>query len=299
MVAPVKESMKWLILGGEGQLGHAMQAELSATKNAFRALSHSELNITNGAELSHIFADERPDIVLNAAAWTDVDRAEDEESSARLVNAYAADLVAKESSKYGAKLVHILTDYVFLGDSRLPWNEMAPLAPVCAYGRTKAEGEDLVGRTYAEGTFIVRTAWLYSPWQRNFAKTMVRLAKSEAKTIDVVNDQIGQPTSALDLATQIRKMIERDVDPGIYHGTNSGEATWFEFARHIFEFMGINPEQIQPVDSSHYQRRAKRPTYSVPEHQHWIDVGMPAMRDWHHALDDALPEIISEEDLGG
>ncbi len=299
MVAPVKESMKWLILGGEGQLGHAMQAELSATKNVFRALSHAELDITNSSELSRIFSDERPNIVLNAAAWTDVDRAEEEESSARLVNSLGADLVAKESSKYAAKLVHVSTDYVFSGDSRLPWNEMAPLAPVSAYGRTKAEGEELVGRSYAEGTYIVRTAWLYSPWQRNFAKTMVRLAKSEAKTIDVVNDQIGQPTSALDLARQIRKMIERDVDPGIYHGTNSGEATWFEFARHIFEFMGINPERIQPVDSSQYQRPAKRPTYSVLGHQHWIDVGMPQMRDWHDALNDALPAIISEENLRG
>lgn len=298
MVATVKEGMKWLILGGEGQLGLAMQAELLVAKNAFRALSHPQLDIANGADLSRIFEKERPDVVLNAAAWTDVDRAEKEESSARLVNAYGADLVAKECSRFDAKLVHISTDYVFSGDSRVPWSEMAPLAPVSAYGRTKAEGEGLVGRTYAEGTFIVRTAWLYSPWQRNFAKTMVRLAKSESETIDVVNDQLGQPTSAHDLSRQIRKMIERDVGPGIYHGTNSGEATWFEFARHIFEFMGASPERIQPVDSSHYQRPAKRPTYSVLDHQHWIDEGMDPMRDWREALDEALPWIVNAVDLG-
>lgn len=299
MVAPVKENLKWLILGGEGQLGLGMQAELSMTKNAFRALSHSELNITSSADLSRIFESERPDVVLNAAAWTDVDRAEEEESSARLVNAYGAELVAKECSRFGAKLVHISTDYVFSGNARFPWNEMTPLAPVSAYGRTKAEGEELVGRAYAEGSFIVRTAWLYSPWQKNFAKTMVHLALSDTKTIDVVNDQIGQPTSALDLSGQIRRMIERDVEPGIYHGTNSGEASWFEFARHIFEFMGTSPERIRPVDSSHYQRPAKRPMYSVLGHQHWIDVGMPAMRDWREALDNALPAIISAENLAG
>lgn len=299
MVAPVKENMKWLILGGEGQLGLAMQAELSATSSAFRALSHSELNITNSAELSRIFESERPDVVLNAAAWTDVDRAEEEESSARLVNADGAELVAKECSRFGAKLVHISTDYVFSGNARLPWNEMTPIAPVSAYGRTKAEGEELVGRAYADGSFIVRTAWLYSPWRKNFAKTMVQLALSEAKTIDVVNDQFGQPTSALDLSGQIRKMIEKDVEPGIYHGTNSGQATWFEFARRIFEFMGTSPERIRPVDSSHYPRPAKRPTYSVLGHQHWVDVGMPAMRDWRDALDEALPAIISAENLAG
>jgi dTDP-4-dehydrorhamnose reductase len=297
-VAAVKESMKWLILGADGQLGRAMQAELFGGESFFSALSHSQLDVTDSLEIERVFRLERPDVVFNAAAWTNVDGAEQEETSARLINAYGPSLLAQACSGIGAKLVHISTDYVFSGKSNAPWDEMAPPEPVSAYGRTKAEGEQLVQDAYREGSFIVRTAWLYSPWKKNFAKTMIRMAMTEAKSIEVVNDQIGQPTSAADLSAQIHQMITRNVKPGIYHGTNSGRATWFEFARYIFELMGVNPERVVPVDSSHDQRKARRPMYSVLAHRHWIEEGMKPMRDWREALNEALPAMITAVNLG-
>ena len=298
MVAPVKESMKWLILGADGQLGRAMQAELFGGENFFSALSHAQLDITDSLEIERVFGLEQPDVVFNAAAWTNVNGAEQEEAPARLINSYGPSLLAKACSGSGAKLVHISTDYVFSGKSNAPWDEMAITDPVSAYGRTKAEGEQLVQDAYREGSFIVRTAWLYSPWKKNFAKTMIHLARTEVKSIEVVNDQIGQPTSAADLSAQIHQMIARDVQPGVYHGTNSGRATWFEFARYIFELMGANPERVVPVDSAHDQSKASRPMYSVLAHQNWINEGMKPMRDWREALNEALPAMITAVNLG-
>lgn len=297
-MATFKEQMKWLVVGGNGQLGRAMQAELSKSGIEVLSLDRSQLDITNKNEIMHIFKEELPDVVLNAAAWTNVDDAEGAEEDARLVNAYGPGLLAKACSLIDAKFVHISTDYVFSGVSKKPWAEGEVLAPVSAYGRMKAEGEQLVQEFYGRGSFIVRTAWLYSPWGGNFVKTMVRLALRETRLVDVVNDQIGQPTSALDLAAQIHQMIDRDVAPGIYHGTNSGQATWFEFARYIFELSGADRNRVQPVDSAHYPRSAKRPSYSVLGHQHWLDEGMVPMRDWRDALKDVLPAIINAVNLG-
>lgn len=297
-MAPVKESMKWLIVGGDGQLGLAMKAELAEFGKEFVSLSRSQLDITNGEEISDVFKRIRPDVVLNAAAWTRVDDAENAEMEAELVNSYGPGLLAKACASAGTKFVHISTDYVFSGVSKAPWSEAETLSPLSAYGRTKAGGERLVQEYYKEGSFIVRTAWLYSPWSQNFAKTMVRLALQETKRVDVVNDQIGQPTSASDLAAQIHKMIDRDVAPGIYHGTNSGQASWFEFAKYIFELSGADPDRVQPVDSSHYPRPARRPSFSVLGYQNWINEGIAPMRSWQEALQEVLPTIINNVSLG-
>lgn len=298
MVAPVKEQMKWLIVGGDGQLGRAMQAELFKTGVEVYSFNRKQLDITNESEIFRIFNEIQPNVVLNAAAWTNVDGAERAETVAREVNAIAPGLLAKASSVVDSKFVHISTDYVFSGISNEPWAETAVPAPVSAYGRTKVEGERLVQDCYGDGSFIVRTAWLYSQWGQNFVKTMVRLALQETKTVDVVSDQIGQPTSAVDLASQIRKMIDRDIAPGIYHGTNSGQATWFEFAQHIFEFSGADPDRVIPGGSSSYIRSAKRPVYSVLGHDRWVEVGMEPMQDWRQALKVAMPAIIRTVNLG-
>lgn len=298
MVAPAKEQMKWLILGGSGQLGRAMQVELAGSGAKFVAVDRGQLDITDGFEVSRVFRSEKPDVVLNAAAWTNVDEAERDEEAARLVNAFAAGLVARECQAIGTRLVHVSTDYVFSGAADIPWAEDSTPAPVSAYGRTKAEGERLVKESLPNDSFIVRTAWLYSPWGKNFVKTMVRLALQEKRNLEVVNDQIGQPTSALDLALQIRKMLEHDVSPGIYHGTNSGQATWFELARYVFEFSGADPGRVIPIISAHYPQLAKRPRYSVLGHQRWNVVGLPPMRSWREALEDVLPAVINAVNLG-
>lgn len=297
-MASVKAPMKWLILGADGQLGRAMQAELMNSGVDFLSRNHSQLDITNEDEIARVFEEVQPDVVLNSAAWTDVDGAEAAEGTARLINAHGPLLLAKACSTLKAKFAHISTDYVFSGNSMTPWQEDSALGPISAYGRTKAEGESLVRDCYPHGTFIVRTAWLYSPWKKNFAKTMVRLALKETGSVKVVNDQVGQPTSAMDLASQIQLMINRDAAPGIYHGTNSGQASWFEFAQHIFELLGANVERVIPVDTKEFPRPATRPKYSVLGHQHWINEGLTEMRDWHQALEMSLPAIIDAVSLG-
>ena len=270
-----------------------MQAELIIDGIEFLSLDHSQLDITNESAIRRVFRDTRPNVVLNAAAWTRVDDAEGAEMEAWRVNARGAGLLAKASSSINSKLMHISTDYVFSGISNTPWPEGKVPNPVSAYGRTKAEGELLVHELSQHGALIVRTAWLYSPWGQNFAKTMARLALYETRKVEVVNDQIGQPTSALDLARQILEMIDGDVLPGIYHGTNGGQATWFDFTREIFSLSGADPERVMPIDSSKYVRAAERPAYSVMGHNRWAEVGMQPMRDWREALKEAMPAIIS------
>ena len=291
MVAPIK-AMKWMILGGEGQLGRAMALELAKNSIEYISLSRGQLDITNQDDIEAWLAKEVPSVVLNAAAWTNVDAAESEEESAFLVNALGPKLIAAACSATATKYIQISTDYVFSGNSDSPWGEWAEPSPISAYGRTKAQGERLVLDTYPNGSYIVRTAWLYSPWGKNFAKTMMEIAIQESRKVEVVNNQVGQPTSATDLAFQLHKMVTQNVEPGIYHGTNSGQTTWFEFAKDIFAYVGLDSGRVIPVSSEHFPRTSSRPVYSVLGHNHWFDVGMHPMRNWRTALIDSLPAVF-------
>jgi len=286
--------LKWLILGANGQLGLALQQELSLRDIEFAAFSHSQLDITDEDQVLSSFELEQPDVVVNAAGWTNVDLAEKEESLAFAVNAQGPEIVASKSQIVGSKFVHISTDYVFSGVAQSPWQETNARCPASAYGRSKAEGERMVIESNPGNSFIVRTAWLYSEFQNNFAKTMVRLALKGSTTVEVVDDQIGQPTYAVDLASQITQLIVSEATPGIYHGTNAGEATWYQFAKEIFSLAGVDPARVIPVGSTHYPQAAKRPSYSVLGHKHWLDVGMKPMRLWKEALAAAFPAILSQ-----
>ena len=192
-----------------------------------------------------------------------------------------------------SKLIHVSTDYVFSGESQTPWQVADEINPQSAYGRTKAQGESRVLATYPENSFVVRTAWLYSPWGKNFAKTMTKLALKGDSEVRVVNDQVGQPTSASDLAKQLVKLGLSTSPAGIYHGTNSGQATWFEFAQEIFKLAGADVGRVIPVSSSEYPRPAKRPSYSVLSHDAWASTPIKPLGDWRIALADAMPAIIS------
>ena len=290
MVAPVKE-VKWMILGGDGQLGRAMALELSRRRTDFISLNRMQLDVTKQSDIQAWLSKELPDVVLNAAGWTNVDLAETEEE-AQQVNALGPKLLATTCAEMGTRLIQISTDYVFSGDSSTPWGEDAETSPVSVYGRTKAAGEEFVLDIYPEGSFIVRTAWLYSAWGKNFVKTMLKIALGEIRNVEVVSDQVGQPTSANDLVIQIHKMINHHARPGIYHGTNSGQASWFDLAQRIFSFVGADPNRVIPVDSATFPRPAKRPAYSVLGHDHWLEEGLDPMRSWQYALDDALPSIF-------
>jgi dTDP-4-dehydrorhamnose reductase len=235
----------------------------------------------------------KPAVIVNTAAWTDVDGAETNQSAAYSVNALGPQNLAVAASKIGARLVQISTDYVFSGDASAPWSESAEHNPQSVYGSTKSEGEKFVEAALPADSYVIRTAWLYSAEGKNFAKTMTNLALKSAGEVKVVNDQIGQPTFAGDLAKQIIELVLSESPPGIYHGTNGGQATWFEFAQAIFSIAGADVSRVIPVSSSEFPRPAKRPTYSVLGHDAWAGTHIPAMRNWKIALEEAMSAIIS------
>lgn len=285
--------MTWLITGGSGQLGLAFQAELALQAVKFVSVSSHELDITNQVLVDLFVNSLKPDVIINAAAWTDVDGAEANETGAYSVNALGPQNLVKAAKKVGARLVQISTDYVFSGDGITPWSEDALINPKSVYGSTKSEGERFVLSAYAESSYVVRTAWLYSADRKNFAKTLTKLALNGSGEVRVVNDQIGQPTFASDLAKQIIYMVLSGAPVGIYHGTNSGQATWFEFAQEIFKLSGEDVSRVMPVSSSEYLRPAKRPSFSVLGHDAWTKITLDPMRDWRNALAEAMPAIIS------
>jgi dTDP-4-dehydrorhamnose reductase len=285
--------MTWLITGGSGQLGIAVSEELERRGILFDSWGSRDLDVTQGPIVRDFISQLSPKVIINCAAWTDVDGAETNESQASRVNGDGAENISVAAKNCGAKLIHISTDYVFSGESKTPWQIGDAINPQSVYGRTKADGEARVLRTYPKNSSIVRTAWLYSPWGENFAKTMTRLAVNGDGEVRVVNDQIGQPTSATDLAMQLAELGLSGSSAGIYHGTNSGEATWFEFAQEIFELVGADKSRVVPVSSTEYPRPAKRPSYSVMSHEAWLKTNVQPMRDWRIALAEGMPSIFS------
>lgn len=273
---------RYLITGAGGMLGRDLQHELRDRDVV--ALDRAALDVTDGTAVRDRLAGF--DAVINAAAYTKVDDAEGHESEAFAINATGASNLAAAAAASGARFVQFSTDYVFDGTATAPYPEDAPRHPVSAYGRTKAEGEVLALAANPE-TVIVRTAWLYGEHGPNFAKTMLRLAQ-DRPTVSVVDDQRGQPTWTRDLARQIVLLLDAAAPAGIYHGTNSGETTWYAFAKAVFEHGGYDPERVQPTTSAEFVRPAPRPAYSVLGHDRWRQVGLAPMRPWQDALDEAF-----------
>lgn len=223
------------------------------------------------------------DVVVNCTAWNQVDEAETQEARATAVNALGAENIAVAARTTGARLIQLSTDYVFDGSATAPIPEETPRNPVSAYGRSKAAGEELALAANPGATSIVRTAWLYGEHGPSFARTMLRLA-AERATVNVVDDQIGQPTWSRDLAEQLVRLIDAGAPAGVFHGTNAGETSWFGFAREVFRLAGLDPERVLPTDSKTFVRPAPRPAYSVLGHEGWARIGLPAMRPWQEAL---------------
>ena len=285
--------MKWLVTGDSGQLGLALQTELGARGIDFVSVDSQELDITDQSKVNALINLIKPSVIANAAAWTDVDGAETNESGAHAVNALGPQNLALAAKEVGSKLVQVSTDYVFSGEATTPWGENSEHNPQSVYGSTKSEGEKLVLEAYSNGSYVVRTAWLYSAERKNFAKTMTKLALKGVGEVRVVNDQKGQPTFTGDLAKQIIDLVLSNASVGIYHGTNSGQATWFEFAQEIFELSGADAHRVVPVSSTEYPRPAKRPSYSVLGHDAWAKTTVEPLRDWRIALAEAMPAIIN------
>ena len=285
--------MVWLVLGANGQLGRDLGDVLADQEVV--ALDLPDVDITDEESVRRAVAHSGARVVVNAAAYTAVDAAEDDEDTATLVNGVAPGIIATAvADSPGVRLVHISTDYVFPGDAASPYREDAEVGPRSAYGRSKAAGEAAVVDALPDRSYIVRTAWLYGEHGANFVKTMLRL-EGERDTVSVVDDQTGQPTWSRDLARQIRLLVEADPPAGVFHGTNSGTTTWFGLTREIFRLSGADPDRVLPTTTDAFPRPAPRPAYSVLGHDRWDTIGVPPMRPWQDALAEAMPRIMANQ----
>ncbi len=231
------------------------------------------------------------DVVVNGAGWTDVDGAEADEAGATRINGTAVGYLARACADNGARLLHVSTDYVFAGDADTPYAEDAPTAPINAYGRSKLAGERAVLDTLPDTGYVVRTAWLYATHSRNFVTTMLRLA-GEREYVEVVDDQYGQPTWAGALAGQLISLgaaaVAGQAPAGVYHGTASGRASWYDLARAVFAGAGLDPDRVRRTGSATLRRPAARPSWSVLGHDRFAGTGVPTLPDWHVMLAQAL-----------
>ncbi|MDE6339342.1 MAG: dTDP-4-dehydrorhamnose reductase, partial [Muribaculaceae bacterium] len=250
------------VTGAYGQLGNALKRELENDNKIEAIFTDADtLDITDTVALNRFFEDHPVDMVVNCAAYTAVDRAESDDLKAAAINTGAVGNLGQAAAKHGVKVIHISTDYVFAGENFRPYEENDEPYPQSIYGRTKLEGEGLL-MSFCNNAMIIRTAWLYSEFGNNFVKTMLRLA-DERDEINVVADQIGTPTYAGDLAHAIHQIISHDTwKPGIYHFTNEGVASWYDFTKAIFEIAGKNTK-VNPIRTKQYPTPAKRPLYSV------------------------------------
>lgn len=251
--------MNILITGANGQLGNEMRL-LSAEhpNHTYCFTDVEELDITDRKAVSAFVSKHAIDLIVNCAAYTNVDKAEEDEATAKKINADALSVLGSQ----GIKVIHVSTDYVFSGNEHVPCRESDPVGPRTAYGRTKYEGEKRLLAECADAV-ILRTAWLYSEFGNNFVKTMIRLGK-EKKELGVVFDQVGTPTYAADLAWAIFIVIESPVwHPGIYHFTDEGVCSWYDFTLAIHEMAGITGCHVRPILSEEYQYKTPRPHYSV------------------------------------
>lgn len=281
--------MRFVVTGARGMLGSDVVSVLK--DRDVLAFSSKELDVT---DIDSIRAFLKPeDVVVNCAAYTKVDEAESNEQAAFAINALGVQNLAIVAREVGARLVTISTDYVFSGGGTSPYLESDQRAAISAYGRTKAAGEEFAISEHPAGAFIVRTAWLYGKNGANFAQTMLNLAATKA-TWSVVDDQRGQPTWTRDLAEQIVALIDSNAPAGVYHGTNSGQATWFEFAQAVLSEAGLDPTRITPSDSTSFIRPAPRPAYSVLSHGRWSEIDLPSMRPWRDALRAAFADGVFE-----
>ena len=271
-----------VVLGAGGMLGRALVKRL-AQYEPLRA-TRAEVDVTDVAALQTFIPE--GSTVINAAAYTNVDDAESREPAALAINAEAVAHIAHTVKAKHGRLIHISTDYVFDGDATRPYAEDAPRSPQGAYGRSKLAGEEVVQEILPKSGVIVRTAWLYGYPGKNFPGTILR-ASREREVLDVVTDQVGQPTWTGDVAAMVERLVDSEISHGIFHATNSGEASWYDFARAVFREAGLDGNRIRPVTSDAFPRPAPRPTYSVLGHSAWEHHGFPAPRPWEEALAEA------------
>ena len=291
-------SLALLITGCRGQLGSELSRQaLRASDVAFaRGVGRAELDLADPfvvrdvvEEWARVVRSDSPShrlVVVNTAAYTAVDKAEEDEETAYAVNAAAPALLASACASVGAAMVQLSTDYVFPGDGSVPYDVSDVTGPRSAYGRTKLAGEQAV-LSLLPSSWVVRTAWLYGAGGPNFVKTMASLEKSR-ETVSVVADQVGSPTWAGDLARGLLALAGSSVPFGVYHGTNRGSTSWFGFAQAIFASLGADPSRVLPIGSADFVQAAPRPSYSVLSGSAWDEAGLPVFQGWQEALAEAF-----------
>ncbi|MEA2645284.1 MAG: dTDP-4-dehydrorhamnose reductase [Chloroflexota bacterium] len=279
--------MRVLVFGAGGQLGGELVRVCRAQGDEVTALTRREVDLADVAHVHDRVVEGRPGVVFNAAAYSAVDRAEEDIAGANLVNAIAPRAIAAAAAEAGAPLVHFSTDYVFDGTATVPIAEDVEPNPLGVYGETKLVGEREVLESGASA-YVVRTSWLYGGAGPNFPLTVLRLAREKGE-MRIVDDQRGSPTWARDLAVAARRLVDVG-DPGVYHLSNSGDCTWYELARAVVEERGLDAT-VHPIPTSEYPTPARRPAYSVLANSRWQALGEPPLRPWREALHDYVAEL--------
>lgn len=285
--------MNILITGCEGQLGNEIRLLQSQhEKHVFFNTDVAELDITDQQAVERYVDEHEIDGVVNCAAYTAVDRAESDKERATAINTLAPSYLAAAIERRGGWLIHISTDYVFDGTKHLPYVETDTPCPEGVYGSTKLAGE--FGATkFCKRTVIVRTAWLYSPFGNNFVKTMMRLGR-EREQLNVVFDQIGTPTYAADLAGAIMSIVEHGVVPGVYHYTNEGVCSWYDFTKSIHRIAGINSCTVLPIHTAEYPTPATRPAMSVLDKTKIKNTYALTIPHWEESLVKCIDRLTDE-----
>ena len=281
-----------LLLGGSGILGSEVLHVIDLEGYDYVAPTSTDLDIRDREQLFKYVSEINPSWIINCAAWTNVDGAESSFKEAREINSRAVENLGNAARLVGCKIIHISTDYVFDGESSKPYDENSPVKPVNKYGESKLEGENAL-LAVAPDSYVIRTSWLYGASGKNFVKTIAGKAiqNEEAR---VVNDQVGSPTSARDLAGAIMSIVSNQPGPGIYNYSNDGSCSWFELAQRIYERVGANPSLVFPISSDSLNLIAKRPRYSLLSIEKWKSLGLAEVPRWEDSLDLLLPEIVAE-----
>jgi len=281
-----------LLLGGSGILGSEVLRHLISESFEYVAPTSTDLDIRDKEQLFKYVSELKPSWIINCAAWTNVDSAESSFREAREINSIAVGNLGTAAGLFGWKVIHISTDYVFDGESSKPYDESSPVKPVNRYGESKLLGENSLLLT-APDSYVIRTSWLYGTSGKNFVKTIAGKA-IQNEEVRVVNDQVGSPTNARDLAGAIMSIVGNQPEPGVYNYSNDGSCSWFEFAQRIYERVGANPSLVLPISSDSLNLIARRPRFSLLSKEKWKSLGLVDVPRWEDSLDLLLPEIIAE-----
>jgi dTDP-4-dehydrorhamnose reductase len=282
-----------LILGGSGILGTEVIRSAKLHGWNFLAPTSAELDVREKSAVEGFVKHHKPEWIVNCSAWTNVEGAEEFQEEALALNESAVKNIAEVASSNDSRLIHISTDYVFNGSKGAPYEESDSPNPINQYGRSKAAGESAILGSELSSYYIVRTSWLYGVGGKNFVKTMARKAINK-ETAGVVEDQFGSPTSARDFAEGIIEIVKVIPDPGVYHFSNKGNCSWFEFAQKIYRLCDSDEQLVNPIKTVELAQKAKRPLNSELNTAKWDGSGLSKLTPWQEALAALLPEILAD-----